>query len=277
MNVGAMYVLLCGGETQGFGFSRPEYDKFLAEARKHDKKQPEQGNNPVGVPPYRQRVMWTLIKGMMTSISPAGITQAPLIGDSGRSIMPMLQDMVREEWFSGHITSDILQRMGQRLGKEYRLKTLYDGCTCVGPEFRGCDPCYPHATCYVRYGNCGEQRGLADQLGAALAGTIVKGIRDWNNDLRHEFQSPPGSGNWTIGPSDAGKRAAISRLPKNFTLAVPESLVTNNARDIWDAGVRYTQREHTLAHAHHKAAALTTAAVTGGAAFWMARQFAMRQ
>jgi len=97
ISVASMYVLLCGAETQGFGFSRPAYDALLGAVR---------GTYPnVGIAPEIQRRMWKLIQGIMWAAEPPGLrVDITPIGDKGRSLFPILQDIVRNEWARYQVT-----------------------------------------------------------------------------------------------------------------------------------------------------------------------------
>lgn len=88
LNASSMYVMLCGGETQGFGLPRQRYEELVAKARA---KNPKIGG---GIPRSVQRQMWKLIKGIMANAEPP-ISQPP-VGDQGRMLMAVLQDVVRE-------------------------------------------------------------------------------------------------------------------------------------------------------------------------------------
>lgn len=91
LSVGMMYVMLCGSQTQNIGMTDAVYQQVLAAARVH--------SPGVGIAPAIQRTMWKLIKGIMASVEDPGIhaSIAP-IGDKGRSLFPILQDIVRNEY-----------------------------------------------------------------------------------------------------------------------------------------------------------------------------------
>jgi hypothetical protein len=93
LNVGSMYILLCGGETQGFGMDRAYYDSVMGSVRALH-------GAALGIHPEIQRTMWKLIKGVMSAVeNPAfGQTDLSPIGDQGRSLFPILQDIIRNEY-----------------------------------------------------------------------------------------------------------------------------------------------------------------------------------
>ncbi len=100
-NVAGMYLGLCGGETQGFGYSRQAYDSLLTKVRTLP------GCANVGISPDIQRVMWKLIKGIIFSAeSPEIRADITPIGDKGRSLFPILQDIVRNEYLRNQITGN---------------------------------------------------------------------------------------------------------------------------------------------------------------------------
>lgn len=93
LNASSMYVMLCGGETQGFGIDRTRYRQLVDRARVA---RPQIGT---GIPVAVQRKMWGLIKGIMANVE-APIAEFP-VGDRGKSLMAILQDLVREYYLRG--------------------------------------------------------------------------------------------------------------------------------------------------------------------------------
>jgi hypothetical protein len=92
INIGSMYIGLCGGEAQGVGIDRARYNEMMGWVRaKH--------GASIGINPEIQKTMWKLIKGIMFSAERTDIrVDITPIGDKGRSLFPILQDIVRNEY-----------------------------------------------------------------------------------------------------------------------------------------------------------------------------------
>ncbi len=88
LTAASLYVMLCGGETQGevVGLDRARWRQVVDEYKK------KSGNNRIGVPTAMQRKMWSLIKGIMSGVNYPQLG-APVRGDNGRALMPILQDL----------------------------------------------------------------------------------------------------------------------------------------------------------------------------------------
>ena len=87
----SMYVLLCGGETGGFGFaSEAQYRSWV-------RREAPSAIRPVGAPapgiesPELRRKMWKLIQGIMGAVEDPRWGVPPTDRDQGRSLMPLLQ------------------------------------------------------------------------------------------------------------------------------------------------------------------------------------------
>lgn len=140
LNASSMYVMLCGGETQGFGLDRQRYDQLVAKARARNPK--VKG----GIPREVQRKMWGLIKGIMANVEPP--IAGPPVGDQGRMLMAVLQDVSREYYLratkgpgpgwddylarllSDEITRDYHQSVTKRVG----ASVIQRSSTCAGQE-----------------------------------------------------------------------------------------------------------------------------------------------
>lgn len=89
----SMYVLLCGAEDPGGMIDRARYDAIVNRVRR------DTGDPKIGLPQHVQRAMAKLIIGICQSVTnpEAGFTGAP-IKDQGRSLYPMLIDIVYKHW-----------------------------------------------------------------------------------------------------------------------------------------------------------------------------------
>lgn len=126
LSVASMFVMLCGGETQGFGpLSRPAWQQLVADYRNSS------GKTNVGIAAASQRRMWSLIKGILAAMRPPGAS--PGSGDGGRALMPLLLDIVGNEWFYGTakpqashgIDRGFCELLSRRIGGQY-----YDYIEC---------------------------------------------------------------------------------------------------------------------------------------------------
>ena len=109
LNISALYVALCGpeaqlsdpifpGEAHPVTFGQKRWNQLVASYRA------QTGKHHIGVPAEVQRQMWALIEGVMSAAEPPGLTDNPQpIGDRGRALMPLLQDMVRNLWIAGKV------------------------------------------------------------------------------------------------------------------------------------------------------------------------------
>ncbi len=144
LNVASMYVLLCGDQTQGFGINTYDYEKILASVR--GSRSPN-----VGIAKSTQRKMWKLIKGIMYSAEPYEIrSDIRGIGDKGRLLFPILQDIVRNEYLrykdtrvggwndqladalSGYLTSMVKVHVSNPVSGGAGVSQAY--CDCYKPE-----------------------------------------------------------------------------------------------------------------------------------------------
>jgi hypothetical protein len=89
----SMYVILCGAEDPGGLINRDRYNAIVNQVRKST------GDPKIGLPQHVQRTMSKLIAGICQAVtSPeAGYTGEP-IKDQGRSLYPLLIDIVYKHW-----------------------------------------------------------------------------------------------------------------------------------------------------------------------------------
>lgn len=198
----AMFVLLCGGETQGFGVTREHYQQIVAAARKDN---PKIKN---GVPQEVQRRMWALIKGIMSAVIDPRTKQA--IGDEGLSLMPILQDLVSEYFVgvtdrgTGGWDTGLLQRLSDVVTKEYRL-SYHETVTYEDTS----GTTHPTASVVSRTSSCaGQEHGVGRH--ADLSVPLEKTIIQYNTELVRQFKNPDGS--WRIKPAFGLARNPTGRL-----------------------------------------------------------------
>lgn len=112
----SIYVLLCGGESQGVGPTRNEYNLWLNKVRKL------KGGSKIGIEPSIQRTMWELIKAIMSSTkSPVLREELDTHGDQGRSAMALLQEIIRKEYFAGTWTKESVNSISRFLSERFRF------------------------------------------------------------------------------------------------------------------------------------------------------------
>lgn len=90
LDQGSMYVLMCGAQSQGYGFTEQKYAEFRSYANSVSATKP-------GMDVATQRKAWAAIKGIMGMITPPDIPPP----DGGVSVMPILQDILYNEWQRG--------------------------------------------------------------------------------------------------------------------------------------------------------------------------------
>jgi hypothetical protein len=163
MSAASMYILLCGGQTQGFGIPRTAYDSMVSG--------PLGGR--VGIHPETQRLMWKLIKGIMFAAEPPELRgDLTPIGDKGRALFPVLQDIVRNEFLRFERT----QNGGWNIGLAQALSDWLVG----------------H---YQEWGTAAKEAGVFTVMcdGATpvrrvdLSGVLYESARQWQNQLQEKF------------------------------------------------------------------------------------------
>jgi len=82
MTPASVYVLLCGAESQGFGFSRQEWEQKNA-------------GYGITIPPPVQRRMWKCIKAIFSAVQHPSAQYVP--GDGGKSSYMVVQELVRTQ------------------------------------------------------------------------------------------------------------------------------------------------------------------------------------
>lgn len=243
-NVSTIYLLLCGEETQGFGF--PRGHRF------------PQGTK-IQIPRDTQRRMWRLIRGLMKQAKNPSITAsfAELSdGDDGYSLMPILQDIVYNEWMAGRISRPMLNYLS-----DYGLywTDYYVECPDLSKGEIGAGAMPAGA------GSCRDRLNLAS--------TFEQSIQKYKNQLRAYYWDP--SKNTWKNPRGAnfiqvGNVAKVPGARGILTLskeAIQQIEETQRAQHLGLPGLSADER---------KAAIATTAVVLGGGSFLMARRVAKR-
>jgi len=243
-NVSTMYLLLCGEETQGFGF--PRGHKFPSGVR-------------IQIPQDTQRRMWRVIQGLMKQAKNPSITAAfseLSDGDDGYSLMPILQDVVYNEWMAGRLTRNTLNYLS-----DYALNWTYHYEECPdltrGEIGAGGKP--------AGGGSCTSRINLAE--------AFEKSIQTYKNQLRAYYWDPVRN-TWK---NPRGVKYNISGgIAKNAKAKGLLTLTPNAIKQL-----EQTQKSRggvaPLAHLsddQRKAAIATTAVVLGGGSFFLARRLA---
>ena len=112
--VASMFILMCGGESQGVGFTRNEYNQIWWQARG------VYGQRWTGIDPEVQRRMWALCKSIMFSVEDPSLQKSfTFIGDGGVSAFAALQDIVRNQWRAGNWDDKWVGLLSSYLGSRY--------------------------------------------------------------------------------------------------------------------------------------------------------------
>jgi hypothetical protein len=175
--VPSIYVLLCGAETQGFGFTRPQYQALA-------------GSLGGGIPQATQRRMWSLIKGIFGSVQDPRPGSFDVHGDQGRSLFPLLQDIILNEYRVGRINKQFVQAISDQLTS----KIVSHGSASVGAGTKNV-----WCSCADAWPGHGPVR-LVD-----LSTPFEKSIKDWELILKDKFSTvgPDGKLQWTMYPEVA--------------------------------------------------------------------------
>jgi hypothetical protein len=159
LSLGSMYIMICAPEAQGYGPSRDEYAKSLASLFENEHwAWPE-------IDVETKRTMWSLIKGIMSSVRNPGFHDPePLHGDGGKALFPVLQEIVRRK------VVDIWGAEAAQREFEKRAQAMatwlvgYESAwgKCGGEGYTWENYCYPLT------------RGNSD-----LAANLVQSVRKW--------------------------------------------------------------------------------------------------
>ena len=262
-NVSTMYLMLCGKETRGFGLLR------------NDSLPP---GVKLGIPVETQRRMWRIIEGLMKQAKNPSIDasfQELSSGDDGYSLMPILQDIVYNEWTSGRIDRNTLNFLS-----DYALRWTYRYEECPdltkGEIAAGGMP--------AGGGSCASRINLSE----ALEGSITT----YKNQLRAYYWDPA-KNDWklpkAVNYSIVGNKAFTAKA-KGLIKFAPEQLriMDKLRRDRFGSSSSSSSKTTaksgslsttsvTLPHLsddQRKAAIATTSVVLGGGGFLLARRLA---
>lgn len=155
LDLGSIYVLMCGGETQGFGFSRDQYNSWLNAARKSslmvNTKKSDQNHSmflthpsQIGIPKHVQRQLWAYIKATMYSVGPTMLGKI-VVSDEGELSFPVVNDILYEQYLQGRWNWNTVSSMSNWLAGH-------------GNSFAGSGRSYAFAAAVPtdRFGNCGS-------------------------------------------------------------------------------------------------------------------------
>ena len=152
-----------------------------------------------GIPLATRRQAWQLIRGIMAAAERPGLQQAPVrVGDSGRTLYPILQELMRQAWLRGQLTDAQI-----RVASDIVTGSLGKGDYC--PDITeselaaGATP-YGYASCK---GDPGQRR-------VDLADPFVSGLTEFQNMLFDAFKDS--KGNWKTTPSYSIKLPATAAL-----------------------------------------------------------------
>jgi hypothetical protein len=236
--ISSIYILLCGAETQGVGFSKVEYDKIV------NSESSRQGKS-LGIEPFIQRRMWSLIKSIFASCRDPRLSAEMIrFGDQGKSAFAILQDIVRTQWLKGQWNKDFLLALSRFLGNEYTISSSYScGDYCSG----------------VMAGNCGDYLFLEQGVENAQ--------RIWQSVLEDHFcdWNPDGTCRWSAVPS--AEDLAVLKRKKQFNLKrlprTPILILSPKIADRLEGTLPYRRKRRVYI--------LTGSVLAGGAALFAAR------
>ena len=179
--VASMFVLLCGSESQGVGFTRNEYNSIIGSA------QTVYGKQWRGISPEVQRRMWALCKSIMFSVEDPSLSKdITFVGDGGVTAFAMLQDIVRNQYRASNWDPKWLGLLSSYLGSRYTDWESVEGLG-IGKSESYFDTC---ASSAVIDGVTVNKMRLDD--------SFLQVQRSWQNQLRDNFcdrtkQVPKGS------------------------------------------------------------------------------------
>jgi hypothetical protein len=193
VTVASMYVLLCGAEAEGFGFgSKAVYDQWL-----RDRSWSSGGTMPhgplgnYGIDPALQRKMWSLIKGIMAAVQNPALGVRPTATDQGRTLMPLLQEIVRQQWTRDRLPRPYLEALSDFVAVRYTRS-----CSGSIPGGAGAP--------IVRRGSCAGPRRIS------LVPSLESSLSAWETLLEDQWYNA-NTGRWTITPAGMFVKAMGSR------------------------------------------------------------------
>ena len=218
--VASMFILMCGGESQGVGFTRNEYNSTWHHARS------VYGKKWVGIDPEVQRRMWELCKSIMFSTEDPSLSKTfTFIGDGGVMAFAALQDIVRNQWRAGNWDPQWVGLLSSYLGGRYSEcePVIVDGKPYGDPV---CDSCGGLAT--MKGGEVRSKMGLDSSFLAVQ--------QQWQLQLRDLCDSskslPKGSTDQCVWRATAPPGAALAAKRPSPTGAGTIVLTEGQARSL---------------------------------------------
>lgn len=220
--MGSIYVMLCGGETQGYGFTRPQYAEFL----KYHK-----GRNIPGIAPPVQRKMWRLIQSIMGQVVPPDSTAVAVSPDAGRSLVPVLNNIVLQQLLAGNIDKVFVRALSHTLAAEnsyfkhsyadsmpgaaastynvYAEADCAGGSRITGKHDNGCTggTSFAETRAVARRGGCSTKFLTFD-----LTDGFMGGLYDLKADNSAEWLNPDGTYDLSAKPSRPRYQLAMGML-----------------------------------------------------------------
>lgn len=253
----SMYVALCGGETQGafHAFSRQSWAAFVDDYRKRT------GKHHIGIPVNTQRRMWKLCKGIMGSARDPRIGVLTETGDNGRSLMPLLQDIV---WNLYRVGTGMAPKRGVFGIDKPFLQAVSAHVTGAYEQHTRCSdlPSLPSARV-----DCSKIVDLSSSLDGS--------IKQFELGLKHlKLLQPDGS--WSATPPREIIEQSIATKPPSKGLLILTGRAANTLSETALAAEEAAKETQKRVD-DRKAAMWTTAVVLGGGSFMLARRAAKRR
>lgn len=255
----SIYVMLCGGETRGqiAGMSRTEW-RALVDAMP---------NKRIGIPQSMQRKMWSLIKGIMRG-SNYPQPGSPVMGDNGRALMPILQDMIWNLYRVGSSGPHQLPSRGSNYGiDEAFLVEISKLITKKHGVYLECNDLHEKSGWASGSKPTG---GETCRSFVELSDPFIKGLRDYQNELmttgllRKDLT-------WNLNPPRLTPGAA--KMAMIFVKGAALKRLTNISLRASLAATLSTSRAAAAKRKNdRKAAIATTSVVLGAGAFWAMRR-----
>ena len=171
----SLYVGMCGQEAEGLW---PYWKDAVPTGL------------PVGIPREVQRKMWKLIRGIMAGVQPVTWDPIPLGSrepDAGRTLMPLLQDIILKEWNKGHINREYLVHLSNQLLS--RFKRTCETCKKESSSAAGC-------TFYANTETCKAYVDIVSPI-VGKPGSPAGWLWVWRNKVEAAFRE---GGIWRSSP-----------------------------------------------------------------------------
>jgi hypothetical protein len=268
----SLYVMMCGGETRGEitgALSRSEWRDLVERYKK------KSGNKRIGIPQSIQRKMWSLIKGIMSGVNYPQIG-APVYGDNGRALMPILQDIAFNLHRVGSRDRFQLPSRGDNFGIDRGFMMLLSRQITTKHYFS-------HKCPYEA--SPGMAKGATPEGAASchsfidLADPWLHGIKLYENALKTSGLLR-NDGTWNLKTyrrltsTGAHKALLVIRGKALAGLRIKHNMALNSAMvsTLRAAAETREKREND-----RKAAIATTSVILGGGAFWAMRRLAKKR